>query len=189
MENPSVCGLLGLALRASRLAVGDDPVHDLISAHHARAVFIASDAGAGIVKKIKYRTTEAGVPLLVLPETKAALGRALGRASCAVCATSDIGFAASAAKKLAAFSAENAHAAQLLDKKHTRMEERRTRPKKRDANHKPAQPMEYTDIEEEEYMRRFKKPEKPSSKGTKAPAPQRNRPRTERWNRSHGNRK
>ncbi|MGE4549610.1 MAG: L7Ae/L30e/S12e/Gadd45 family ribosomal protein [Intestinibacillus sp.] len=160
MTNPnSVCGLLGLALRASRLAVGDDPVHDMLAANHARAVFAASDAGAGILKKITRRASESGIPLLMLSETKAELGGALGRASCAVCATSDIGFAAAAAAKLAPLSEENAEAARLLSQKNTRIQNRRAKPKKHGAGGKVT---EYIDIEEDEYERRFGKPGKGS---------------------------
>ncbi|MGE4549675.1 MAG: L7Ae/L30e/S12e/Gadd45 family ribosomal protein [Intestinibacillus sp.] len=160
MANPeSVLGLLGLAKRASRLAVGDDPVHDLLGAHHARAVFVACDAGAGILKKINRRAAEFSVPVLTLPDTKAELGRALGRASCAVCATSDIGFAASAAAKLAALSAENAAAAGLLEQKNNRMQARRAKPKKNGAGSKVT---EYIDMEEDEYERRFGRPGKAS---------------------------
>lgn len=158
MANDSVCGLLGLALRASRLAVGDDPVHDLLGAGKARAVFLASDAGAGIVKKIARKTQEAGVPLLTLSETRAELGSALGRASCAVCATGDIGFAASAAKKLAPLSEENAAAAALLGKKNTRIQERRAKPKKHRTG--GGEPVAYIDIEEDDYERRFGKRDK-----------------------------
>lgn len=153
----SACGLLGLALRASRLAVGDEPVHDLLGAGKARAVFLASDAGAGIVKKIVRRAQETGVPVLTMPETKAELGGALGRASCAVCATGDIGFAASAAKKLAGLSEANAAAAEALGQKNTRIMARRAKPKKQGAGGKVTT---YIDIEEDEFDRRFGKPDK-----------------------------
>ncbi|MEG1431237.1 MAG: 50S ribosomal protein L7, partial [Oscillospiraceae bacterium] len=55
---------------------------------------------------------------LRLPFTKAELGRSLGRASCAVLAVTDVGFASTITKKLAAESpAEYGDAADALDKK------------------------------------------------------------------------
>lgn len=152
MAQNNILGLLGLALRASRLAVGDDMVHDMIRDGKARCVFAASDAGTGITKKMRRLCEETRVPFVVIPETKAEMGGALGRSSCAVCATNDSGFAASAAKKLADSGVKIAETAQALEKKHARILERRAKPKKKGAGTKVT---EYIDIEEEEYERRF----------------------------------
>lgn len=150
MAHDDIRGLLGLSLRAGKLALGDEPVHELIHAGHARAVFLASDAGAGIDKKIRRIAAVRDIPVLVIPCDKSMLGAALGRASCAVCATSDIGFAASAAEKLAPLSAFHAQAAEKLQLKNERIKARKGR-RKQGAGSK--QTTEYIDIEEEEYER------------------------------------
>ncbi len=154
MENdkPEVCGLLGLALRAGKLVLGDDPVSDLIKTGHARALFLASDAGDAIRRKAGRLAGEREVPVLAVGATKAELGAALGRASCALCAVSDMGFAAAAAAKLSALSPENAQAAELLRQKNERMQARKARPKKKGAG---AKVTEYIDIEEDDFKRRF----------------------------------
>lgn len=151
-DHSDVRGLLGLALRAGKLVLGDDPVSDLIKTGHARALFLANDAGDAIRRKAGRLAAEREIPVLATGATKAELGAALGRASCALCAVSDMGFAASAAGKLAALSPENAAAAELLSKKNDRMQARKARPKKKGAG---AKVTEYIDIEEDDFKRRF----------------------------------
>ncbi len=160
----SILGVLGLALRANRLAIGDEPVHDLLAQGKARCLFIASDAGSGIVKKIRRLAEEKQVVVLTVPQTKAELGFALGRASCAVCATSDSGFAASAAKKLADADSGFAEAAQLLQKKHERILTRRAKPRKKGAGSKVTT---YIDIEEEAFEQLDSKANDTDRKGHK----------------------
>lgn len=157
MDNTDIRGLLGLALRAGKLAVGDEPVRDLLADGHARAIFFAQDAGAPLARKIGRIAEERGVPVLPLPCDKAALGAAFGRASCAVCALGDMGFAASAAAKLAPLSPAHAEAAALLRRRDERMQARKARPKK-----KGAKITEYIDVEEEDFERRFGDSKKPN---------------------------
>lgn len=154
-----VRGLLGLALRASRLSLGDEATHELLVSGHARAVFLAEDAGAAICKKIARSAKEHNIAVLTLPCGKEALGEALGRSQCAVCATSDMGFAAAAAKKLAPLSEEHAALASLLHQKNERIMKRRSKPRKKSAG---AKITEYIDVEEEDFERRFGNKEKQS---------------------------
>lgn len=154
MEQTDIRGLLGLSLRASRLVIGDEPVRELIASGHARALFVAADAGAAGIRKIARLAQEREIPLFTLPQTKAELGGCLGRASCAVCAMRDLGFAASAAEKLACLSPEYAAAAELLQKRNIRMQERKARPRKKGAGTKVT---EYTNIDEEVFKRKFGK--------------------------------
>lgn len=154
MDNGTdIRGLLGLALRASRLVIGDAPVRETLQSGHARVIILASDAGAAGVRKITFLAQEREIPVLPLPQTKAELGAALGRSSCAVCTISDMGFAASAAEKLAPLGGEYAQAAELLQKKNLRFQERKARPRKKGAGSKVT---EYTDIEEEVFNRKYK---------------------------------
>ncbi len=90
--------LLGLARRAGKLAVGEEPVRLALQEGTARAVFLAADAGEHTRRKVSPKLGE--VPLQVVPATKAELGRALGRESCAICAVTDKGFAESLAQRI-----------------------------------------------------------------------------------------
>lgn len=86
-------GLVGLCRRAGRLALGDACAGESARAGRARALLLAQDAGDTARRRAVRWAEEADVPLLTLPVDKAALGRALGRASCAVAAVEDTGFA------------------------------------------------------------------------------------------------
>ena len=90
--------LLGLALRAGKLAVGEEPVRLALQEGKARTVFLAQDASDHTRRKLEPKLGE--VPLTPIPATKAELGRALGRESCAICAVTDKGFAQSLSQRL-----------------------------------------------------------------------------------------
>ena len=93
---------LGLALRAGAVAVGEEPVGAAARAKKARVIFTARDAAASSVRRA-YSFGRAGSCLcLPFPADKEDFGRALGRTSVAMCAVTDIGFAQSLVKKLAA---------------------------------------------------------------------------------------
>lgn len=90
--------LLGLALRAGKLAVGEEPVRLALQEGRARAVFLARDASERTRRKLEPKLGE--VPLYAVPAAKAELGSALGRESCALCAVTDRGFADGLAGRL-----------------------------------------------------------------------------------------
>ncbi len=140
MTDNGILSLLGLAKRAGKLAAGDDPVRELAQDGVIRAVFLASDAGAASSRQAAFTAGKEGVPLLMLPVTKAELGGALGRQSCALCALSDSGFAAKAAEKLAAADPSFAEAAKALAEKHARIQSRRGIKKQRAPDAAQAQP-------------------------------------------------
>ena len=78
-----ILSTLGLALRAGSVAVGEEPVGSAARAKHARLILVASDAAPGSVRRA-FAFAQTGACLcLVIPAEKAALGRALGRTSCA----------------------------------------------------------------------------------------------------------
>ena len=89
---------LGLCFRASKLAVGEEPVREALADGKARVVFLAADASPHTRRKLEPKL--GGVPLQEVEASKAALGRALGRASCAICAVTDKGFAQSLVQRL-----------------------------------------------------------------------------------------
>ncbi len=125
MRNDPVLGMLGLSLRAGRLAFGDEQVRVLCEDKKARCVFIAGDSGGNVSKKAERYAGKANIPCIRLPRTKEELGMALGVASCAVCAVSDTGLAASAVKKLAESDASYADIAEKLERKNTRIQYRK----------------------------------------------------------------
>ena len=103
----SIAPLLGLALRAGRLAVGEEPVGAASRSHKAYLLLLASDAADNTIRRANH-FTQAGTNTicLTIPMTKEELGGALGRASCAMLAVTDVGFAAALAERLAAIDEE-----------------------------------------------------------------------------------
>ena len=130
-----ILSTLGLALRAGSVAVGEEPVGSAARAKHARLILVASDAAPGSVRRA-FAFAQTGAYLcLVIPAEKAALGRALGRTSCAMCAVTDIGFAGALGKKLAALDpAHFAEASGRLEIKAQRAAQRREEQQRHEKN-------------------------------------------------------
>lgn len=133
MANDSVLGMLGLARRAGKLALGDELVRELCADKKARCVFVASDAGASTAKRAAQYAERANVPCVALPHGKDALGAAIGKNGCAVCAVSDMGMANAAVQKLAAMDEGFAELAERLSEKNTRIQSRRGKKKQKTA--------------------------------------------------------
>lgn len=93
-------GLLGLARKAGKLELGEDPVGVVCRARQARLVLLACDAAENTAGRARRLASTAGVRCLDLPSTKEELGAALGRSSCAVLALTDEGFAKALCRKL-----------------------------------------------------------------------------------------
>lgn len=119
--------MLGLAKKAGRVEIGEEPVGAAARAKKARVILVAQDAGPSSQRRA-FSFAEAGACLcLTVPADKDALGRALGRTSVAMCAVTEIGFAGAVVKKLAAMDPERyGAAAAQLDIKVQRAMERRT---------------------------------------------------------------
>ena len=96
----SALSLLGLALRGNHLAVGEQPVADACTARRAFLVVTAAGAAQNSVERAQRWAHLGGVPWLPVPWDKERLGRALGRASCAMAALTDRGLAGALAEKL-----------------------------------------------------------------------------------------
>ena len=100
MDN--ISSLLGLALRAGRLAAGEEPVGAACRGHKAYLLLLASDAADNTIRRAHhFAQTGTNTICLTIPMTKEELGGCLGRASCAMLAVTDVGFAAALAEKLA----------------------------------------------------------------------------------------
>ena len=121
-----ILSTLGLALRAGSVAVGEEPVGAAARAKKARVIFTAQDAAASSVRRANSFARTGSCLCLTIPADKDALGRALGRTSCAMCAVTDIGFAQSMVQKLAAADpAQYGPAAEALAVKAKRARERK----------------------------------------------------------------
>lgn len=99
MDN--IASFLGLAKKAGKLAIGEEPVGSACRAKKASLVLLAADSAVNTVRRAAHFSEIGGVPSLTLPLDKGQVGLAVGRASCAMLALTDIGMAASLAKKLA----------------------------------------------------------------------------------------
>lgn len=94
-------GLLGLAHKAGKLEIGEEPVGAACRARHAKVVLLASDAAENTVRRAQQFSQTAKAPCVTAPFSKAELGWQLGRTSCAMLAITDNGMAASLLEKLA----------------------------------------------------------------------------------------
>ena len=131
----NMLSMLGLAKKAGRLEIGEEPVGAAARARDARLILLASDAAENTVRRARH-FAEAGACLLTqIPATKDELGSAVGRTSCAMLAVTDIGFADAVAKKLAALDeAKYGEIAERLSVKATRAAERKKEQARHDKN-------------------------------------------------------
>lgn len=121
-----ILSMLGLALKAGRVEVGEEPVGAAARAKKARVIFVAQDAAPSSVRRAQSFARTGSTLCVTLPADKDALGRSLGRSSVAMCAVTDIGFAESLVKKLAALDSETYQdAADTLAVKAKRARERK----------------------------------------------------------------
>jgi ribosomal protein L7Ae-like RNA K-turn-binding protein len=118
--------LIGLAKKAGKLELGEEPVGAAARARQARLLLLASDAADNTRRRAKHFSEAGECVCLSIEATKEALGKALGRTSCAMLAITDIGFAEAVAKKLAeGDEARYGEAAERLALKARRAAERR----------------------------------------------------------------
>jgi len=93
--------MIGLALRAGRLEPGEEPAGDACRERRCRLLLTACDAADNALRRAE-RFAELGQCLTAsLPYSKAELGAALGRESCAIAAVTDLGLARAIVGKLA----------------------------------------------------------------------------------------
>jgi ribosomal protein L7Ae-like RNA K-turn-binding protein len=90
--DPKWFSTLGLAMRAGKVASGEEIVLQEIRSGRAKLVILANDASANTTKKFTDKCRTYQVPLLRLGE-KEELGRAIGKGQRAVIALLDEGFA------------------------------------------------------------------------------------------------
>ncbi len=112
MPNDPILHLLGLAKKAGRLELGEEPVGAACRARHARLILLAGDAAPNTCRRCAHFGEAGNVLWLPLPHSKQELGLLFGRKSCAMLAITDFGFAAAVADKLALLDPERYGAAQ-----------------------------------------------------------------------------
>lgn len=143
MSHDPVLNLIGLANKAGKLEIGEEPVGALCRARQAKLILLAADAAPNTCRRAAHFGQAGSVLFLQLPFTKEELGWQLGRTSCAMLALADPGFSASIVEKLAARDpARYGPAAQQLrqkaDRAMQRQREKRQHEKNlREGKHKP----------------------------------------------------
>lgn len=126
MDNNNILNMLGLALRAKRLEVGEEPVGAVCRARDCRLIIVAKDAADNTFRRVRHFADAGQCLWISVPFTKEELGFAVGRTSCAMLGVTDIGFAESIARKLAAVDPEKfTQTAEQLSVKAQRAAQRR----------------------------------------------------------------
>ena len=98
--------MIGMALRAGRLEVGDEACGEACREKRCRLLLLSSDAGESARRRAIRFSGEGQCLLIELPCSGEELGAALGRKSCAMAAVTDLGLAQAVVQKLARLSPE-----------------------------------------------------------------------------------
>ena len=120
-----ILSMIGLAKKAGRVEIGEEPVGAAARAKKTRIILVASDAAPSSARRAASFAEAGNCLLLTIPADKDALGRCLGRTSVAMAAVTDIGFADAIVKKLAALDESYRDASEQLAVKAKRALERR----------------------------------------------------------------
>ena len=131
----NILSMLGLAHKAGKVEIGEEPVGSAARAKKARVIFVAKDAAPSTVRRAKSFAETGSCILLPIGAEKDDMGRVLGRTSCAMCAVTEIGFACAIVKKLAAIEPEKyLSAADALEVKAKRAAERKREQEQHEKN-------------------------------------------------------
>lgn len=102
MADTRVLRLLGLAMRAGKLALGEGRAEDSIRLKKGKLLILAADASDNTRKKFQDKCVYYHTPLLTVAD-RYELGACLGREFAVVAAVEDVGFA----KRLSELCAES----------------------------------------------------------------------------------
>jgi ribosomal protein L7Ae-like RNA K-turn-binding protein len=102
----NILHLLGIAKKAGKLEIGEEPTGAAARARQAKLILVARDAADNTFRRVRHFADAGNVIWVSVPATKDELGRAVGRTSCAMLTVMDVGIAASIAQKLAAIDPE-----------------------------------------------------------------------------------
>ena len=106
MPHDPVLRLLGLARKAGRLAVGEEPVGAACRSRSARLILVAENAAPNTFRRCAHFGEQGGALWLPLPRSKEELGFSLGRSTCAMVALTDAGLAAALVRQLSRLDPE-----------------------------------------------------------------------------------
>lgn len=135
MPNDPILHLLGLAKKASRLEIGEEPAGAVCRARQAKLLLLAADAAPNTRRRAAHFGEAGNVLWLEVPFAKDQLGLILGRSSCAMLALTDAGFSAAVAEKLAARDPDKyGPAAQQLRQKADRVLQRQKEQRQHEKN-------------------------------------------------------
>ena len=93
--------LLGIARKAGRVEVGEEPVGAAARGRQAKVILTAADGADNSLRRAAHFAEAGKIPCLPTPYTKGELGGAVGRSACTMLALTDIGLASAVAEKLA----------------------------------------------------------------------------------------
>ena len=85
--------ILGIARKAGRLEIGEEPVCAAARGKYARLILVASDAADNTRRRAENCSGYCTAPVIEVDFTKEELGRITGRGSCALAAVCDLGLA------------------------------------------------------------------------------------------------
>ena len=134
MANDPILHLLGLAKKAGKLEIGEEPVGAVCRSRHARLLLLAKDAAPNTCRRAAHFGEAGNVLWLQLPHTKDELGFLLGRKSCAMVAVTDFGIAGAIGEKLALLDQRYAPAAEQLRSKADRALQRQKEKRQHEKN-------------------------------------------------------
>ena len=163
MPNDPILHLLGLARKAGKLELGEEPVGALCRARHARLVLLAGNAAPNTHRRAAHFGQAGNVLYLTLPHTKEELGFLFGRGSVAMMALSDAGMAASLVEKLAKMDPDRyGPAAEQLRVKADKMLQRQREKRQHEKNLRQGKVRQTTaaPIEKAEEPKKTERPEK-----------------------------
>lgn len=99
--NDVALSMIGLAKKAGKIEIGEEPVGGAARSHKARLILVAIDASDNTWRRAEHFST-GKIDCVRVPFTKEQLGAVLGRSSCAIAAITDARLSASIMEKLAA---------------------------------------------------------------------------------------
>lgn len=134
MNHDPILHLLGLAKKAGKLEIGEEPVGAVCRSRHARVLLLASDAAPNTCRRAAHFGEAGNVLWLQLPHTKDELGWQLGRKSCAMVAVTDFGIAAAIGEKLALLDPRYVPASEQLRTKAERALQRQREKRRHERN-------------------------------------------------------
>lgn len=129
MSTP-ILHLIGLAKRAGKLEIGEEPVGAVARAKQAKLILLAADAAANTSRRAATFGQIGNVLQISLPYTKSELGFSLGRSEISMIALTDAGFAGAIGDKLVAldekkYGAAGAQLRAKADRTYARQKEKR----------------------------------------------------------------